>query len=208
MYQEAEGQFVSSSCWRFNAVREINRDRRDAIVGKQQVATFAGGCFWCMVSPFDVYDGVKEVISGYTGGHKEHPTYEDVKAGATGHMEAVQISFDPDVISYGKLLDLFWQQIDPTDGGGQFVDRGRSYQTAVFYHSEDQRRIAEASKRQLAAKFNLPIATEILPAETFWPAEEHHQDFYKKNPGHYKAYRRGSGRDDYIDKVWQKDDQK
>lgn len=167
-----------------------------------QLATFAGGCFWCMVSPFDVYDGVVKVISGYTGGSKDCPTYEEVKAGATGHLEAVQITFDPEVIAYQTLLELFWQQIDPTDAGGQFVDRGRSYQTAVFYHNEEQKRLAEASKQALAKKFDRPIATEILPAGKFWPAEEYHQDFYKKNPEHYKAYRRSSGRDEFLDKTW------
>jgi len=171
---------------------------------KTELATFAGGCFWCMVAPFAKLSGVIKVVSGYTGGHKENPTYEEVASKTTGHHEAVQITFDPDKISYEELLDVFWRQIDPTDPGGQFADRGEPYHTAIFYHSEEQKQKAEASKRALAAsgKFDKPIATKILPAQTFYPAEEYHQDFYKKNPSHYEHYRRGSGRDDFIKKHW------
>src|SRR5690625_2122501 len=150
----------------------------------KQVATFAGGCFWCMVKPFDQWDGVIEVISGYTGGHLENPTYEQVKAGDTGHYEAVQITYDPREISYETIVDVFWQQIDPTDDGGQFHDRGHSYRTAIFYHDGEQREIAERSKRELAesGKFVELIDTEIVTAATLYHEEDYHQDFYKKEP--------------------------
>lgn len=157
-----------------------------------------------MVSPFEQLNGVIKVVSGYTGGQTENPTYEEVCSGTTGHFEAVQISFDQKEISYSKLLDIFWRQIDPTDSGGQFNDRGQSYQTAIFYHDEEQRRKAEASKQALIEKgcFQKPIATQILPAKTFFPAEEYHQDFYKKNSFRYTLYRQGSGRDKFIEKNW------
>lgn len=167
-------------------------------------ATFAGGCFWCMVKPFDQYDGIEAVISGYTGGHTENPTYKEVCSETTGHFEAVQITFDPAIFSYEKIVEIFWQQIDPTDAGGQFFDRGDSYRTAIFYHSEEQRIIAEESKEKLehSGRFSKPIATLILPASTFYPAEEYHQDYYQKNPAHYSRYRKGSGREDYINRHW------
>jgi len=169
-----------------------------------ELATFAGGCFWCMVHPFDEWPGVVRVVSGYTGGKKEHPTYEEVCAGGTGHREAVQITFDPTRVSYRDLVERFWREIDPTDPGGQFYDRGESYRTAIFYHNEDQRRVAEESKARVEAsgRFSRPVATEILPAGRFWPAEEYHQDYYKKNPGHYERYRVGSGRDRFIRQHW------
>lgn len=169
-------------------------------------ATFAGGCFWCMEHPFEKFDGVLEVISGYTGGHKENPTYEEVSSGATGHLEAVQITYDPSRISYNQLLDIFWRQIDPTDPQGQFVDRGRQYRTAIFYHSEEQRRLAEKSKKLLSAtnRYAKPIATEIIKATKFYRAEEYHQDYYRKNPIRYKFYRLNSGRDQYLKKIWEK----
>ncbi|MGG1572865.1 peptide-methionine (S)-S-oxide reductase MsrA [Fictibacillus sp. NRS-1165] len=171
----------------------------------QQLATFAGGCFWCMVSPFEEMPGILSVVSGYTGGHTENPTYEEVCSDTTGHYEAVQITFDPELFSYKKLLQLFWQQIDPTDPGGQFYDRGDSYRTAIFYHNEEQKEWAEASKQELAesGRFQKPIVTEILPASVFYPAEEYHQDYHKKNPAHYKRYRTGSGREDFINSHWQ-----
>lgn len=171
---------------------------------KIEQATFAGGCFWCMVSPFDEQPGIKEVITGYTGGETENPTYEEVCTDKTGHYEAVQISFDPSVFTYQKLLELFWQQIDPTDSGGQFTDRGTSYRTAIFYHNENQRELAEASKAALAAsgRFQQPIVTEILPAGPFYRAEEKHQDYYKKFPFHYNHYREGSGRARFIRENW------
>lgn len=169
-----------------------------------ELATFAGGCFWCMVSPFEDLPGIKKVRSGYTGGHTENPTYEEVCSDTTGHVEAVQITFDPYVFPYEKLLELFWQQINPTDAGGQFHDRGESYQTAIFYHNEEQRLMAEASKKALAdsGRFDQPIVTPIVPASVFYEAEEYHQDYHKKNPGHYKRYRKGSGREDFIENHW------
>lgn len=171
----------------------------------EKKATFAGGCFWCMVSPFDDQPGVLQVFSGYTGGHTQNPTYKEVCSDTTGHLEAVEITYDPERIAYTDLLELFWRQIDPTDPGGQFADRGRSYQTAIFYHDEEQRLQAEESRRQLEAsnRFAAPIATQILPAQDFWPAEEYHQDYYKKNPFHYKHYRKGSGREGFIQEYWQ-----
>ncbi|MDM5201484.1 peptide-methionine (R)-S-oxide reductase MsrB [Fictibacillus enclensis] len=170
----------------------------------QQLATFAGGCFWCMVSPFEEQPGIISVVSGYTGGHTENPTYEEVCSDTTGHYEAVQITYDPDVFPYEKLLTLFWQQIDPTDPGGQFYDRGDSYRTAIFYHTEQQKELAEASKQELAesGRFQKPIVTPILPASTFYPAESYHQDYHKKNPAHYQRYRKGSGREDFIKQNW------
>ncbi|MDC7723132.1 MULTISPECIES: peptide-methionine (S)-S-oxide reductase MsrA [Priestia] len=169
-----------------------------------EVATFAGGCFWCMVKPFDEQPGIIKVVSGYTGGHKENPTYKEVCSETTGHYEAIQITFDPEVFPYEKLLELYWPQIDPTDAGGQFADRGDSYRTAIFYHNEHQKELAEESKQQLEAsgRFSEPIATQILPAKPFYEAEEYHQGYYKKNKFRYAMYRRGSGRDRFIKENW------
>ncbi|MFH0882197.1 MAG: peptide-methionine (S)-S-oxide reductase MsrA [bacterium] len=171
------------------------------------VATFAGGCFWCMEPPFQKLDGVKDVISGYTGGTKKNPTYQEVSAGATGHREAVEIVYDPAVVDYQTLLKTFWQNIDPTDRGGQFADRGSQYHTAIFYHGDEQRRQAEKSREILgkSGKFDRPIATEILPASEFYRAEDYHQDYYKKNPLRYNAYKAGSGREGFIEKFWHAD---
>lgn len=170
-----------------------------------ELATFAGGCFWCMVSPFDDLDGVLNVKSGYTGGLREDATYKAVCTGKTGHYEAVQITFDPSRTSYRQLLDIFWKQIDPTDPGGQFYDRGQQYETAIFYHNEEQRQEAEESMRHIEAsgRFNKPVATKILKACDFYPAEEYHQDYHKKNPDHYKRYKAGSGREAFIENVWE-----
>lgn len=175
---------------------------------KLEKATFAGGCFWCMTPPFEKLDGVTEVISGYTGGHVVNPTYEQVVSETTGHRESVEVTYDPSKISYEKLLDVFWRQINPTDAGGSFVDRGESYTSAIFYHNEEQKRMAEESKKKLAAsgRFDKPIVTEILPAGPFYKAEEYHQDYWKKNPVRYKFYRFNSGRDQYIAKAWGKDE--
>ncbi|MCR2820109.1 peptide-methionine (S)-S-oxide reductase MsrA [Lederbergia panacisoli] len=169
-----------------------------------QIATFAGGCFWCMVKPFDQWDGIERVITGYTGGHIENPTYEDVKKGDSGHYEAVQITYDPDIFSYEQLLEIFWQQIDPTDAGGQFQDRGSSYRAAIFYQNNEQKAAAELSKSNLASsgKFQKPIVTEILPAVPFYEAEDYHQDFYKKNEAEYLEDREKSGRDEFIKEHW------
>ena len=167
-------------------------------------ATFAGGCFWCTESDFEKVEGVEEVISGYTGGPEENPTYEEVSAGRTGHLEAAQIVYDPSVVSYEDLLDVFWKHVDPTDPGGQFVDRGNQYKTAIFYHDEEQKRLAEKSKNDLEAsgRFAKPIVTEILALTEFYPAEEYHQDYHRKNPLRYKFYRYNSGRDQFIKKTW------
>lgn len=170
----------------------------------EQIATFAGGCFWCMVRPFEELPGIHKIVSGYTGGHTENPTYEEVCTETTGHFEAVQITFDPTPFPYEKLLELFWQQIDPTDEGGQFFDRGSSYRTAIFYHDDEQKQAAETSMKLLqeSARFSKPIATLILPAATFYEAETYHQNYHKKNPVHYNRYRLGSGRDTFIEKHW------
>ncbi|GEL07975.1 peptide-methionine (S)-S-oxide reductase MsrA [Salisediminibacterium halotolerans] len=167
-------------------------------------ATFAGGCFWCMVKPFDEQPGIHEVVSGYTGGHTKNPTYKEVCSETTGHLEAVEITYDPEIFPYEKLLTLFWQQIDPTDPGGQFHDRGESYTTAIFVHDDDQRQAAEKSKHELeeSGKFSKPIVTPIREASVFYPAETYHQDYYKKNPFHYKMYQKGSGRKDFIERYW------
>lgn len=157
-----------------------------------------------MVEPFDERPGIEEVIAGYTGGHTDDPTYYEVISKSTGHIEAVQITFDPTIFPYERLLEVFWQQIDPTDAGGQFADRGETYKTAIFYHNDHQKLLAEQSKKQLeeSGKFRDPIVTEILPASTFYEAEEQHQDYYKKVPYHYKRYKKGSGRKDFIEKHW------
>ncbi|MFH1590334.1 MAG: peptide-methionine (R)-S-oxide reductase MsrB [archaeon] len=171
------------------------------------LATFAGGCFWCMESPFEKLEGVYEVISGYAGGTEKDPTYEDVSAGRTGHLETVQVHYDPAQISYGELLDVFWRQIDPTDSGGQFVDRGEQYATAIFYHDDEQQRLAEESKKAIdeSGKYDHPVITAVLPYKEFYRAEEYHQDYYKKSEERYKRYRSGSGRDRFLDKVWDGD---
>ncbi|WP_113929396.1 peptide-methionine (S)-S-oxide reductase MsrA [Bacillus sp. P14.5] len=167
-------------------------------------ATFAGGCFWCMVKPFDQLPGIEGIVSGYSGGHVQDPSYEDVKKGDSGHYEVVQITFDPSLFSYKQLLDLYWPQIDPTDDGGQFQDRGDSYRTAIFYHNEQQRQLAEETKKEIeqSGRFSKPIVTRILPSAPFYPAEDYHQDFYKKNPKEYKEDRAQSGRDEFIEKNW------
>ena len=167
-------------------------------------ATFAGGCFWCMESPFEKLDGVISVTSGYTGGHKENPTYDEVSSGKTGHVEAIEILFDPSKISYEEILDVFWRQINPTDNSGQFVDRGSQYRSAIFYHNEEQRTLAEKSKKALQESgiFERPVVTEIIQASAFYKAEEYHQDYYKKSPLRYKSYRYRSGRDQYLEKQW------
>ncbi len=171
---------------------------------QEELATFSGGCFWCLQGPFEKTEGVKQVRVGYTGGHLENPTYQQVTTGRTGHREAVQILFDPTVVSYYKLLEIFWRQIDPTDPGGQFADRGSQYTTAIFYHSERQKAQAQESKQQLdkSGKFDRPVATEILPASQFYDAEEYHQRYYMKNPEHYKLYKKGSGRERFIFENW------
>lgn len=172
----------------------------------KKLATFAGGCFWCMFKPFSNYNGVEKIIAGYTGGIAENPTYEEVCSEITGHLEAIQIVYDDTLVRYEDLLDIFWKQIDPTDEGGQFNDRGNRYKTAIFYHDENQKKLAIESKEALQKSnlFEDPIMTEILPAEKFYIAEEYHQDYYKKEPIHYELYFRGSGRYDFIKNNWDK----
>jgi methionine-S-sulfoxide reductase len=174
---------------------------------RTEKATFAGGCFWCMEPPFEKLKGVLSVTSGYTGGHTENPKYDDVSSGGTGHAEAVEILYDPAQISFAKLLEVFWRNIDPTTKDRQFVDVGTQYRTAIFFHNEEQKRLAEESKKALEAsgRFGKPIVTEIVPAGKFWPAEEYHQDYYKNSSTRYKFYRFNSGRDQYLDRIWGKD---
>lgn len=171
-----------------------------------ETALFAGGCFWCMEPPFEKLKGVREVVSGYTGGSTVNPTYEEVSAGRTGHREAVRVTYDPAVVSYEQLLQVFWRQIDPTDAEGQFVDRGGQYASAIFYYTPRQKAAAEKSKQALqwSGRFTKPLVTDLLPAGAFYRAEEYHQDYYKKNPLRYKFYRFNSGRDQFLDKVWGK----
>ena len=173
-------------------------------------ATFAGGCFWCLESDFEKLDGVVEAVSGYSGGETENPTYEEVCAGRTGHLEAIQVLYDPDKIRYEDLLDVFWRQIDPTDPGGQFVDRGPQYRTAIFYHNDRQKRIAEASKEDLekSGRFKKPIVTKIIKLTAFYKAEDYHQNFFKKNALRYDRYRSNSGRDQFLTRVWGSDPHK
>lgn len=177
---------------------------REAAGKPTQTATFAGGCFWCMEAPFEPLGGVVSVTSGYTGGAKPDPTYEEVCSGTTGHAESVQIVYDPSTISYEQLLEVFWRNIDPTTPNQQFADKGTQYRSAIFYHDDKQQRAAEASKQRLAksGKFTLPLVTEITPASTFYPAEDYHQDYYKKNPLRYHAYKIGSGRAGYLKRAW------
>jgi methionine-S-sulfoxide reductase len=169
-----------------------------------QTATFAGGCFWCMQPPFDQAPGVVSTRVGYTGGHVPNPSYAQVSTGTTGHLEAVEVVYDPKRIGYEQLLTIFWHNIDPVQGDGQFADRGPQYHTAIFYHDAAQRQAAEASKAALAAtgKFDRPISTKILPAAPFYAAEDYHQHFSEKNPQHYESYKEGSGRAGYLQRTW------
>jgi len=171
------------------------------------IATFAGGCFWCMEPPFEQLEGVIKVEAGYTGGRSGKPTYKEVSSGKTGHVEAVAVYYNPEKISYDSLLDVFWRNINPTDPGGQFADRGTQYVTAIYYHTPEQKKLAQASRSALekSGKFEEPIVTKILPAKVFYPAEEYHQDYSQKNPFHYKRYKEGSGRAPYIKRIWDSD---
>lgn len=167
-------------------------------------AVFAGGCFWCMEPPFEKLDGVKAVVSGYIGGTKQNPTYEEVSSGSTGHAESIEVTYDPRKLSYERLLQVFWHNIDPTSANGQFCDRGKQYRSAIFYLDETQKRLAEQSKTEIerSKRFPEPIVTEIVAATRFYPAEEYHQDFYRKNPIRYYSYRIGCGRDRRLTKLW------
>jgi peptide-methionine (S)-S-oxide reductase len=178
------------------------RQVKSAVDGVFAIATFAGGCFWCMEPPFDELPGVLSTTAGYTGGRTVNPTYQQVSSGKTGHAEAMQVRYDSTRITYETLLDVFWRNIDPLTANRQFCDRGRQYRSAIFYHGEDQRRLAQSSKEALDRRFDEPIVTEIEPADAFYPAEEYHQDYYKKNPLRYKLYRWNCGRDARLAKLW------
>lgn len=177
---------------------------RKAIPEGAAEATFAGGCFWCMEPPFEKLDGVYDAVSGYTGGSEVDPTYKQVSSGRTGHAEALRVYFDPDKVTYAELLHVFWRQIDPTDAGGQFVDRGSQYRPGIYWHDEEQRTLAESTRDELerSGRFEKPIVVEIVEAGPFYPAEDYHQDFYLKDPFRYKSYRTGSGRDRFIERTW------
>ena len=192
------------SCGRVGLAEERGMANANAGDRKTEVATFAGGCFWCMQPPFDALPGVLSTTVGYTGGTTLNPTYPEVCSGATGHAESVQVIYDPSRIGYEKLLEVFWRQINPTTPNRQFADVGTQYRTAIFYHNEEQKRLAERSKTilQQSGRFKEPIVTDIVPAVTFYPAEEYHQQYYKKSALHYKLYRFGSGRDRYVKQVW------
>lgn len=185
--------------------RDLSASSAD--VEPEAVAYFAAGCFWCVEADFEKVEGVAEVVSGYMGGTVEKPTYGQVSSHTTGHRETVEVLYDPDVVEYQQLLDAFWRMHDPTDAGGSFVDRGESYTSAIFYVNEEQQRLAEGSKTALieSGKFDEAIATAIDPADTFYPAEDYHQDFYTENPIRYRLYRAGSGRDGFINAVWDGD---
>jgi peptide-methionine (S)-S-oxide reductase len=172
------------------------------------MATFAGGCFWCMEHPFDELDGVISTTSGYTGGHVKNPTYQQVSAGGTGHAEAIQIIYDPSRISYQKLLDVYWKNIDPLTAEAQFCDHGHQYRSAIFYHDAEQKKLATASAKAIQQKFDKPVVTEITAFKAFYPAEDYHQDYYLKNPVRYKYYRWRCGRDQRLEELWGAPDDK
>jgi len=191
-----------------NVLAEEETKARAANDRTLETATFAGGCFWCMEPPFDALNGVLSTTSGYTGGQTKNPSYEEVSSGVTGHAEAVQVIFDPAKISYGQLLEVFWRNIDPLTPNAQFCDHGSQYRTAIFYHGEEQKRLAEATKKALAqsGRFTKPIVTEIVPAGEFYQAEDYHQDYYQKNPLRYKYYRYSCGRDQVLEQLWGKNE--
>ena len=192
---------VSPGGW---VMAETGADRDPTAVKTLKKATFAGGCFWCMEAPFEQLEGVVSVRAGYSGGTKADPTYEEVSLGTTGHAEALEITYDPSKVSYASLLDVFWRNVDPTTPNQQFADVGSQYRTVIFYHDEEQRRLALKSKADMerSGKVHRPIVTEIVLVGVFYQAEDYHQNYHKKNPLRYKLYRKGSGREDYINKVW------
>ena len=192
-------------CQKADFAREGKKDMTEE-KSKNAIATFAGGCFWCVEADFEKHPGVLKAVSGYTGGKKDNPSYEEVCSGVTGHVEAVQVYYDPSIISYEALLEIFWRHIDPTDSGGQFADRGSQYRSVIFYHDEEQKRLAEKSKEDLnkSGKFGKPVMTEILKFTRFYEAEDYHQNYYKKNSLRYQQYRYGSGRDFFLQKAWGK----
>ena len=162
----------------------------------------AGGCFWCTEAPYDELEGVEAAVSGYTGGHVENPTYEQVNTKTTGHYEAVHVVFDPNVTDFEMILDIYWKHIDPFDAGGQFVDRGPQYQTAIFYTTEEQKAVAERTKKEIEEEHGKEVATKILPYTNFYPAEDYHQNYYKTTPEHYQRYKKGSGREEKLKDIW------
>ena len=180
----------------------VTRPATAGVSDSHAFATFAGGCFWCMEPPYDELPGVISTTSGYTGGHADNPDYKQVTAGGTGHYEAVQIVYDPTLVTYETLIDIYWINVDPLDAGGQFCDRGSSYRTAIFYHDEAQRHIALSSKAAVADRLAAVIATSVVEATQFYPAEDYHQDYYQKNPLRYSYYRRGCGRDARLKRIW------
>jgi peptide methionine sulfoxide reductase msrA/msrB len=188
--------------WGYADSKESNKGA-DMSAGHSQ-ATFAGGCFWCVEADFEKLNGVVAAISGYAGGHVDNPTYQQVSAGGTGHVESVQVVYDPKKVTYQGLLDYFWKHVDPTDAGGQFVDRGAQYRTVIFYHDEEQKWLAEESKQALgkSGRFEKPVVTEVIPLDKFYEAEDYHQDYYRKNPLRYRLYRANSGRDRFLKKIW------
>ena len=184
---------------------------QEASMNNEQLekATFAGGCFWCMQPFFDRLKGVKKTVVGYTGGHTQNPTYEEVSSGQTGHAESIEVTYDPKEVTYNQIINVYWHNIDPTQFNGQFVDEGTQYRTVIFYHNEEQKRIAEQSKKELgvSGKFDKPIVTAIEPAGTFYPAEDYHQEYYQKSPFRYNMYHAGTGREGYKEKVWKNQDE-
>jgi len=195
---------VLAGCQRTDGQQPRTEKPMDKQAVSLEEAVFAGGCFWCVEADFEKVEGVEEVLSGYTGGQRENPTYREVSSGQTGHLEAVLVRYDPARVSYRQLLEVFWQHVDPTDADGQFVDRGPQYRTAVFYTNEQQRQLAVESRRRLDAsgRFDRPVVTEILKLQAFYPAEDYHQDYYRINPLRYSFYRRNSGRDHFLKKTW------
>lgn len=185
-------------------INNTNNITEKKMEGNIQVATFAGGCFWCMEAAFQIKEGVISAVNGYTGGIKPNPTYEEVSSGSTGHLEAVEVTFDANIITYKELLDIYWKSVDPTDNGGQFADQGSQYKTAIFYHDENQKEVAIASKKAIGASdvFDKPITTPILPAKKFYIAEEYHQDYYEKKSLHYNIYKKASGRQSFLEDKW------
>jgi len=184
----------------------VHSSKHQAMTEHEAIATFAGGCFWCTEADFEIHEGVSDAISGYLDGHIDNPSYQQVSGGKSGHVEAVEVHYDPNVISYQQLLEIFWRHVDPTDNGGQFVDRGDQYKPYIFFHNTNQKSAAESSKTLLNAsgRYDKPVSTEIRQVSKFWPAEEYHQDYYKKNPIRYKFYRYNSGRDQYLESIWSK----
>lgn len=193
--------FVMAVCALFVSLGSFSGQAEEAVPENLAKATFAGGCFWCMEPPYDKLEGVYSTTSGYIGGHKDNPTYKEVSAGGTGHTEAVEVLYDPEKVSYEKLLEVFWVNIDPTVKDRQFCDPGSQYRTGIFYHTDEQKALAEASKAPVVEKFGT-VHTEIVAASTFYAAEEYHQDYYKKNPVRYKYYRTGCGRDKRLEELW------